>query len=54
MTDVAVAAQQQQNVVAKRQKRSRSPGNAEPLEVAMPTTQVKYLQELRQLWEDAS
>ena len=54
MTDVLVAAPQQQNVESKRQKRSRSPGNAEPLEVAMPESQVKYLRELCQLWEDAS
>ena len=51
MTDVAVTAQQQQNITFKRQKRSRFP-SPEPLKVPIPKSQVKHFRELCQIWED--
>lgn len=54
MANIATVTQQQQNFKSKRQKRAKSSSDVEPLEGLMSESQAKYLQELRQIWEDAS
>ncbi len=47
------ALQKQQNVKPKRPKRSKFPGDTERSQEMGPKSRAKYLQDLRQDWENA-